>query len=175
MRTSSSLSSDCSFPQRGFTLIEILVVLLIVTIMTGLVVTQLPAFAVASDVDRETRRLELLLNMARSEALLDSSEFGFRRTDKGYEFLRFDDASLSWRSADSPFQARRLDDSVRMTLRAQQGEYDLPGEGLPPVLILSSGEMTPFKVILSSPDGQIENIIEADAYGSIEWREDTAE
>ena len=85
-----------SSKQSGFTLIEILVVLLMVTIISGIVVTRLPAFAVSADLDRETRRLELLLNMAHSEALLDSAELGFRLTDEGYTFLKFDDEGKSY-------------------------------------------------------------------------------
>lgn len=152
--------------QAGFTIIEILAVLLIVTIMTGLVVARLPAFASSADVDRETRRLELLLKMARTDAVLDSIEYGFRRTDKGYMFLRYDDGSQAWIPANHPFHERTLDD-VELTLLAESADNSSLGRGVPPVLILSSGELTPFTLELSDRSGAVRHTIEGELYGDI--------
>ena len=68
---------------RGFTLVEILVVVLLISVMAGLVVVNMPSFTQTADFDREARRLELLLQMARTEAVLDSIAFGFKSTDNG--------------------------------------------------------------------------------------------
>ena len=56
----------------GFTLLEILIVLLMVSVLVGVTVPNLPAVVDTADYDLEARRLELLLNMARGEAVLDS-------------------------------------------------------------------------------------------------------
>jgi len=156
----------------GFTLVEILVVLLIVTILAGLTVTRLPSFARSADFDTEVRRIELLFSMARTEAILDSSEFGFRLSDTGYKFSKFDHASQSWRDAASPFQLRELPSEFRLTIRSDNDDFRLAGENLPPILILSSGETTPFDLILESTIDSETRIFSADGYGQFKWRDD---
>jgi general secretion pathway protein H len=147
-------------PEQGFTLIEILVVLLIVTVLAGITVPSLPGFVDTADYDLEARRLELLLNMARSEAVLDSAEFGFDLTDGGYEFLRYDESAQRWRRQDSPYQARRLLNGLKLDLRVSNQGFNLRGESLPTVLILSSGETTPVTMTLES-DGEYRQIRES--------------
>ena len=156
---------------RGFTLIEILVVLFIVTILVGITVARLPSFATNADFDAEARRLQLLLNMARSEAVLDSMEYGFRLTNDGYEFLRFDDVTRGWRTAVSPFHVRRISDDLSLTVRADSPAFQLQGKGIPPVLILSSGEVTPFELVIEARDGS-EKILRTDGYSRFAWKDD---
>lgn len=158
-------------PDRGFTLIEILVILLIVTVMVGIAVPRLPAFVDTADFDLEARRLELLLNMARNEAVLDSVEYGFDLTDDGYEFLRYDDATESWRQQPSPYQPRKLPEELSLNLRISSSDFQLQGEGLPQVLILSSGETTPVRMILESR-GDYRKELQTDGYTPFSWQSD---
>ena len=119
-RTSGFQSSKLHFSDislGGFTLLEILIVLLMVSVLVGVTVPNLPAVVDTADYDLEARRLELLLNMARGEAVLDSVEYGFDLTEQGYEFFRYDDTLQRWRRQESPFQARRLPDSLRLIVR----------------------------------------------------------
>ena len=80
---------------KGFTLIEILVVVLIVSIMSGIAVTQLPGFVQRGDFDLESRRLKTLLDMAREEALVQATEYGFKPVKEGYAFYQFDLANIA--------------------------------------------------------------------------------
>ncbi len=177
MKVSMRISGSRSFnlpittiAQRGFTLVEILVVLFVVTLMTGMVVVSLPSFTRNADFDQEMRRLSLLFDMARSEAELDSLEMGFKRTDKGYKFLIYHDASQTWQDRDAPFQERKLDEDFRLTLKTdEKSAIKLAGDGLPPVLILSSGEITPFTLRLESTPGGPARILKSDGYGKLEW------
>ena len=169
MQTSGSLTCRRQ-SSTGFTLIEILVVLLLITILTGVAVTQLPAIAQNSDFDTEARRLELLLNMAKNEALLESMEYGFGPTRDGYEFLRYDDMSQEWQQLDAPFNPRKLPEDIRLTVRAESSDYGLEGENVPPVLLLSSGETTPVTMTLRSRRGSLERILESDGYSAFSWQ-----
>jgi type II secretion system protein H len=72
---------------EGFTLLEILIVLFIVAVMSGVVVANLPSFARAGDFDTEARRLKTLLDLARLEAQVQTAEFGFKPSHDSYEFL----------------------------------------------------------------------------------------
>ena len=173
-RTSGSQSSKLhlrGISLGGFTLLEILVVLLLVSVLVGVTVPNLPAVVDTADYDLEARRLELLLNMARGEAVLDSVEYGFDLTEQGYEFFRYDDTLQRWRRQESPFQARRLPDSLRLIVRVADPVFSLDGENLPTVLILSSGETTPVMLTLADND-DYERILETDGYGPFTWRED---
>ncbi|MFP6792120.1 MAG: type II secretion system minor pseudopilin GspH [Pseudomonadales bacterium] len=154
---------------KGFTLIEILVVLLIVTILAGITVARLPAFSRTADFETETRRLQLLFSMAHQESILDSTEFGFRLTDDGYKFLKFDDGSQTWTDAESPFQKRSLPDELRLVIEADNDGFIFLGENLPPVLILSSGENTPFRLILQSSLQKTSRTLMSEGYGEFVW------
>ena len=159
---------------NGFTLVEILVVLLIISILVGVTASRLPSFVDKSDIDAEARRLELLLNMARSEAALDSVEFGFELTDDGYRFLRFDGSTQRWLSNEAPYQARRLQEGLSLDLQLSSSELSFASKNLPAVLILSSGETTPVSLILESSRGH-RRILKTDGYGAFAWLEDNGE
>ena len=154
---------------KGFTLIEILVVLLIITVLAGVTIARLPTFAQNAEFETEIRRLELLFNMAHQESILDSTEFGFRLTDDGYKFLKFDDGSQSWTDAESPFHERSLPDDLNLVIRADNDDFNLMGENLPPVLILSSGENTPFRLILQSRLQDTSRTLMSEGYGEFAW------
>ncbi len=160
--------------QTGFTLIEILLVLLIVTIMSGLVVINLPSFASDGDIDDESDRMRAVIEMARDEALVTAEEFGMRPSRTGYEFFIYDEINQSWTLVDeAPFKQRALPQGFTLTLRVEGDELQLGNEGAPPLLILSSGEMTAFELSISS--GQTPAVIRtlrADGYGGLDWQSD---
>ena len=166
-----SSSQNSSNPNQGFTLIEILVVLFIVTILAGLIASRLPAFGNNAAFDLEARRVHALLKMARNDAVLDSVEYGFRLTPEGYEFVFFDDGTQDWEKAISPFQPRTMDDDIRLRLKADSDTTAGLGSNLPPVLILSSGETTPFRLTLESKRLDEQRVLSTDGYSEIAWQQ----
>ena len=78
----------------GFTLIEIVVVLLIITIILGLVgvnLTRNPADTLHEEADR----LALVLQNAQQEAILEGRPYGFAFTESSYLFARPDPSAPS--------------------------------------------------------------------------------
>jgi len=75
--------------QRGFTLIEILVVLAIIGIMVGLA-----GMRMMPDDDRtlhgEAQRLALLLEQARDQAVASGEPIAFSMAPRGYRFWSLD-------------------------------------------------------------------------------------
>jgi hypothetical protein len=146
--------------------------LLIITALAGAVVARFPAFARTADLETEVRRLELLLGMARNEAILDSSEYGFRTVGNGYEFLKFADGSQAWEKAPAPFHLRELPDDIELILRTEKNAFSIPGESLPPLLILSSGETTPATLEFKFRNNEDARTLESDGYSDFRRAED---
>lgn len=140
--------------------------------LAGLTVVNLPSFTQSADFDKEARRLELLLGMARTEAVLDSMEYGFAATDHGYRFFQYSDAEQKWIRAPSPFHERELSEEIRIRVKADSEQLRLEGAGVPPVLILSSGETTPFSIDLEYRAGGTVKTLRTDGFGDISWDTD---
>ena len=162
--------------QAGFTLIEILVVMVIVSIMTGIVVANLPRFSRTGDLDTEARRLNQLLDMAKQDALLESREYGFKPGHAGYRFYIYDDAANKWTELkDRPFQARTLGDGIQLDATVENTDLKL-GDGsedkAPSILLLSSGETTPFHLTISMPSEGVSRTLVANGYGDFKWQDD---
>ncbi|MAV25723.1 MAG: type II secretion system protein GspH [Gammaproteobacteria bacterium] len=152
----------------GFTLIEILVVLFIVSVMTGIVVANIPALTVTDSFDTEMNRLRTLMMLAHDEAVSGSEELGFRTHGDGYEFLRYVDVEQKWELLEErPFRPRQLHDGQSISLRIEDVTLTIGEDDPPAVLILSSGEVTPFHLILEDDLGS--RVLTADGYGGFEW------
>ncbi|MCZ6502657.1 MAG: type II secretion system minor pseudopilin GspH [Gammaproteobacteria bacterium] len=157
---------------RGFTLVEILVVLFIVSIMTGMVVINLPRFTQTGDFDTEANRLKVVLEMLREEALTQANEYGLRPERRGYQFYIYNERQQVWELLqEQPFAARKLPAGVHLSVRVEGNELQFGEEDAPPILILSSGEITPFELnIESDMDDDLLRTLESDGYGAIVWQ-----
>lgn len=131
---------------RGFTLLEVLVVILMVGLLAGaLTLTQ--SDQGPQQVKREAERLRSLLGLLREDALLERQELGVRIEPDGYSVHRLD-ADGRWVPA-TGYRPQRLPDSLRLHLELGEQAPGLgapsPGPG-PQLLVLSSDELTPFSL-----------------------------
>lgn len=160
---------------RGFTLIEILVVLLIVSIMSGVVLVKLPGFAQTADFDAESRRLKILLDLVREESIVQASEFGFKPTPSGYAFFIYNEGAQKWFEYEqAPFRPRTLPGEIALDLsiEGERLSLSIAREGsVPPLLLLSSGEVTPFTLTIFK-GREIQRSMGSDGYGDIQWLDD---
>lgn len=109
--------------------------------------------------------------MAHHESILDSSAFGFRLTNDGYKFVRFDDGSQSWIDVSGPFRERSLPNDLILKIKTDQQDESLFGKKSPPIVILSSGENTPFRLTLSSGVHEHSKALISEGYGEFYWEE----
>jgi len=140
--------------------------------MTGIAVVNLPRFTQTGDFDAETNRLKVVLEMLREEALVQANEYGLTPERNGYQFYVYNEMSQGWESLqEAPFAARRLPGDIHISVRIEGRELQFGEDDSPPILILSSGEITTFELTIESDeDGKLERILESDGYGAISWR-----
>jgi len=157
----------------GFTLIELLVVIVIVSVLAGLTVISIAPGSPQRTLKREAQRLEATLLTAAESALLDGLEYGLRVTGKAYQILKFDPRTEQWIQQETPdLRPHRLPEAVELTLEIEQQPFTpqqytdadtearlYPGARAadagadPHILLLSSGEVTPFDIYVSLDSG----------------------
>jgi len=152
--------------RRGFTLIEILVVVVIAGIVSSIVLLSMGTLRDDRDLEREAYRLASLIELAADEALLQGRDFGLELLHSGYRFVEYDPFTDRWGEivGDDMMRQRQLPDEYefdlfvedrRILLSEQAAETDDDDEDLsriefyaPHALILSSGNITPFELTI---------------------------
>ena len=182
---------------RGFTLIEILVVFVIVGILYSVIVLSLGVLGDDRELQREARRLSSLLTLVSDEAELQGRDFGIEFVRKGYRFVEYDPIFERWGEVlgDEVLRQRGLPEDFELALYVEdrpiqledqvadtggaEDEDERSGPLLdkyaPHGLILSSGDLSPLYVelIRLGDDEMVRISIEPD--GSIKVGEDDDE
>lgn len=182
------LRSDVT--SHGFTLIEVLVVLVVVGILYSIVILSLNVVGDDRELQREARRMSSLIELAGDEAELQGRDFGIEFMRQGYRFVEYDPLFERWGEiiGDDILRPRQLpeefelqlyieDRSIQLAEQAADTELDedsgpLLDKFAPHGLILSSGDLSPLEVdIVRRPDDATVRVrIEPD--GSIEVGEE---
>ncbi len=93
----------------GFTLLEVLVVVIIIGIITSMAVVSTRVLGGDHEMDREARRLQAVLGQAREDAMLEGRDVGLRIDALGYDFLRYDGRNERWETVtEDPLLRERL-------------------------------------------------------------------
>lgn len=130
--------------EKGFTLIEIMVVIVVVAVLMGAVTLSFPP---AGDnlLKQNSERFSVLISLAQNESILQSTEIALEMDDKGYSFYK--NENNSWVAlSEAPFNKRQLPTDISSKLFLDDISVNLEGRenGTPQIVFLSSGEMTPF-------------------------------
>jgi general secretion pathway protein H len=141
--------------QRGFTLLELLVVLMIIGIIVSMATLSVGGNETRTLRD-EAQRLSALLELASQQSMLKGVELALRFEDNGYSFFFFDGEKWQPLEDDGPLRERELPQeiSVSASIEGEETKQDLFGEDQPSqIWILSSGEMSPFVITLKLENG----------------------
>ncbi|HEA17135.1 MAG TPA: type II secretion system protein GspH [Pseudoalteromonas prydzensis] len=162
-------------PRRGFSLIEILVVLVVIAFATKMVVYSLDG-GDEDELDKQALRLHTTINMASEFAILNQLELGFHLDKNSFEFLVFDGEKWITFDREKLFAPITVDERLKLTLNLddlawsqdnlleQSNWRELMSGGddesllelqkmkIPQVLILSSGEVSAFQLIYELKD-----------------------
>ncbi|WP_303289666.1 type II secretion system minor pseudopilin GspH [Marinobacter sp. SS5-14b] len=160
----------------GFTLIEILVVLIIVGLLASLAVFNMAGSSQQRELESNVRELYLLMQTASEQAVLNNLELGLLLEDDGYRFVAFQDESGEWKpSGERMFSKRTLPEWLTLT---EYVESDAPRLATaedklrPNVVFFSSGETTPFEIEFTlGKDTDSMLVLASDGVSELEWRQ----
>jgi general secretion pathway protein H len=165
---------------RGFTLIEVLVVIVIIAIMVSFAVISVHVTGKDRELDEESQRIEGLYGLLKERAALEGRDFGMRLTPTAYEFLHYDNRREHWRKLEeeTEFRHRSLPKGVFFKLRLESRSVVLDDRKRPPprrneevieaapqIVIAASGEATPFELELDREGSDARARIDADGLG----------
>ncbi|MDJ0794415.1 MAG: type II secretion system minor pseudopilin GspH [Woeseiaceae bacterium] len=180
---------------RGFTLIEILVVIVIVATIVSIALLSIGVAGEDEELDTERKRLTALIETVQDEAMLQGREFGIEFTISAYRFVEYDALTRQWAEVpfDDLYRLRALPeglefelyiDDKRVELNNDPKEIDDPDEKplsagvqvyAPHLFVFASGEGTAFELRLWRPQTDAELVLVGDVLGQLRNGEDEFE
>jgi general secretion pathway protein H len=179
-------------PGHGFSLVEILVVIVIVAIVSSVALLSLGLLDRDRELETQARRLVSLVDIAQDEAMMQGREFGIEFTIDGYRFVEYDPWTRQWSEVidDELFRRRTLPEDFefdlflegkRILLEAEAADIEAPDDEAsvsdrasqyaPHLLIFSSGDASAFELHISRPASDEVISLEGDISGAIEFAE----
>ena len=171
----------------GFTLVELLVSIVIIGIVLSIAVLSLSLVDNDREIRREAQRLMAIIDIAKDDAVLQGREFGIEFTVSGYRFVEYDPFSTTWLEVpgDDLLRLRALPEDVELDLFLEEKQVSLEEEPAelfaeddsdpsptarnyaPHVMILSSGDMTPFELHINRLTDDVMIAMQADILGNL--------
>jgi len=159
----------------GFTLIEILVVLVLAGLLAALTMANLAGGSQQRELRERVRELYLLMQTASEQAVLNNREYGLVLGENGYRFVAFENETRDWAAySERLFRPRSFPDWLVLTAYL---ENDLPRLAMdndktlrPDIVFYSSGETTPFELEFTLADSSEPPLVVAADGISIQWR-----
>jgi general secretion pathway protein H len=166
---------------NGFTLLELLVVVVIVSILFSFLMLSIRSNSPEDLIKEEARRLNQLLQLALEEAVLRNTEYGLLFNARGYQFLQLNENNWQTVDADKLLRKRELPLEMEIELSVEQTDIIItdapedPEEGdderteekiKPQVFLMSSEEITPeFSARFTIPGVKTSYIVNATING----------
>lgn len=179
----TGISTDAAWRQRpnrqsGFSLLELLVVVAIIGVFVGAAVLSVGIVGDDREGERQVARLKGVLDLVREEALMQSRDFGVYFSASAYRFYTYDYGLQAWLPPidDRLLREHTIGDQFEFALVVEDRDIVLDDEfdpeadadPQPQVLILSSGEMTPFEAAISRRADDAYHVLTAEVDGKIE-------
>jgi general secretion pathway protein H len=160
MATDDRLKAESRARARGFTLLEILVVVVIIGVIVSAATLAIGVLGGDREVEDQARRFWAVLQQAREEAELQGADVAVFISAGAYEFLRFDTRRNQWILIrdDELYRPRELPEGLRyrlwldgrevvLKLQPPDRSDEVQHKKWPPqIMVLSSGDIMPFEL-----------------------------
>ena len=158
----------CDASQGGFTLWELLMVVAIVAITVSMVQLSVGLSDETRDLKRVGKDLGKMFHLLNQEAVFESRNYAISVKDKGFIVLEYNEGK--WLpSAQSFFDKIKMTESQVSELIIENQVIDISEKTIPEphILILSSGEMTPFEWRISDQLTQSGILLQGNVLGGV--------
>lgn len=177
----ATLPGTWALRQTGFTMIEIMVVLVLVGLLASLAVVNMGGGSQQREMTSKIRELYVLMQTASEQAILNNEEIGLVIDEQGYRFVVYDEREQEWKTeSERLFQGRGFPDWMSVALFSEgdiprlassDDEDDEDNRLQPDIVFYSSGEATPFELEfqLAQSSGRVYSLV-TDGLDEIEMK-----
>lgn len=154
---------------RGFSLIEVLVVVAVLAVTTGIAVVAVRGVGIERTLEREARRFADFTRLVCERAVASGREHGIHVAAGRYgaSLVRRGEWTLEREGALAPHDVA---EGVRLRLARDGVDIDLAAslDGDPALVCLPGGELTPFELGFAAADGDSEERVRGRFDGRVE-------
>ena len=157
---------------QGFTLLELLIVLVILGITISFTVLSFGLKNPQDDLKEQGQRLAALMQLASEESILLGQELALQFDNDSYSFLNFKNDRWLEIENDQVFRTRSMPEHMSVELSVEGSEINNTAGLNERIYFFSSGEASPFKLWLRSQDTNYRYSISGDSQAVIKHGND---
>ena len=160
---------------------------MIIAVLATIAIIKIPHLGGGGrQLDEEMRRFTALVDLAGEEATLQGRDLGLHIDDDRYTFYVFDPDQQTWQTLPEELRERVLPEGIRLLLVLEGRPVTLKSDAakdddnkdtsdtnadlgpVPQILVLSSGELTPFQLTMESDNVDYHYEITGQPFGGTE-------
>lgn len=158
--------------QSGFTLIEVLVVLLIISIVTSVALLTIRRNE-NKEMESLAHEITQILSLAEEQALLQPTVLGVSMTEQQMTFASLENSGNGKKPTWAPFNdavlgTHRIPKDIQISLQVDKASSNVDhGKAMPQIIISSNGDVTPFAIYIGKKGKKPRYVIKGNADGTV--------